>query len=408
MESDTLTIVLAGGKGTRLEPLTHERAKPAVPFGAIHRIIDFPLSNCVNGGLRRALVLTQYKAGSLIRHLDLAWRFLSREMNEFVQVAPPQQRLREQWYQGTADAIYQNIYTIEREKSSITLILAGDHVYRMDYREMIAFHRARGAELTIGCLPVPLAEAGSFGVMRADDDGRVTGFAEKPREPEPMPGSETHALASMGIYVFNSQTLFEIVCEDAANHSASRRDFGSDVIPRMIDARRVFAFPHERQPDGSPAYWRDVGTLAAYYAAQMDLVSPTPALDLGSENWPIRTFAPHLPPASIRWAGETDPEWRGHGLLAGPGVRVEGACARGSVLSARARIEAGAVVEGSVLFEGVVVGRGARVRRAIVDRGVTIPPGCRIGFDHELDADRGFTVTPEGLTVIPKDTEILE
>ncbi|HJZ60172.1 MAG TPA: sugar phosphate nucleotidyltransferase, partial [Gemmataceae bacterium] len=291
-----LTVILAGGKGTRLEPLTRDRAKPAVPFGGQYRIVDFTLSNCINSGLRKIRVLTQFKSHSLDRHIRLGWNFLSAELGESVEVLPPQQRIDETWYKGTADAIYQNIYSLERDDAEQILILAGDHIYKMDYAHMIRTHRERGADVTIGCIPVPLAEVKHFGIMQATADDRVRSFLEKPKAADPMPGEPRHALGSMGIYVFNTRLLFELLCEDAAR-AESDHDFGRNIIPYMIEAgQKVFAHRFRDENRKAIPYWRDVGTLDAYYQANMDLVAIDPVLNLYDAAWPIRTLQPQSPP----------------------------------------------------------------------------------------------------------------
>ncbi|MFN9917090.1 MAG: glucose-1-phosphate adenylyltransferase, partial [Pirellulaceae bacterium] len=291
-----MAVILAGGKGTRLEPLTRDRAKPAVPFGGIYRIVDFVLSNCLNSGIRKILVLTQYKATSLDRHIDLGWKdYFCRDLNEFIDIIPPQQRIDEQWYQGTADAVYQNIYEIEKERPQQILILAGDHIYKMNYRSMIEYHRATQADLTIGALRVEREAAKQCGVMQIDSDQRIVGFQEKPAQPQTIPGDDGHCLASMGIYVFSTRFLLEQLCRDA-NEPASQHDFGKNIIPSIIKNHRVMAFPFRDENRKEDAYWRDVGTLDAYYEANMDLIAVNPLLNMYDDHWPIRTFQPNLPP----------------------------------------------------------------------------------------------------------------
>lgn len=405
MKNNVLAVVLAGGKGERLEPLTRDRAKPAVPFGGEYRIVDFTLSNCFNSGVRQILLLTQYKSLSLDRHVASGWaRFFHRELREFVDVAPPQQRLAESWYQGTADAVYQNIYSIEKESPELVLVLAGDHVYKMDYRDIIEFHRAKNADLTISALPVPLDEArGRLGVLAADADGRVVDFEEKPLAPRPLPDDPDSCFASMGVYVFNAKFLYEALCRDATK-LGSRRDFGRDVVPRAVENDRVFAFPFvSTDADGKKrgAYWRDVGTLDAYFAANMDLVAVEPELNLYDENWTIYSPRPNTPPAKFILP---DGEGRGCALdsLVCSGAIVSGGTARRSIVGFGARVERDATVEDSLLFARTVVERGARLRRTIVDKGAVVPAGWRVGFDPALDRSRGFFVTESGVTVIPK------
>jgi glucose-1-phosphate adenylyltransferase len=397
---DVLTLVLAGGKGTRLEPLTRDRAKPAVPFGGLYRIIDFTLSNCINSGLRRILVLTQYKARSLDRHLAAGWNFLSRAVGEYVEVLPPQQRIDENWYKGTADAIYQNIYTIEQVDPRIILILAGDHIYKMDYGGMIRAHLEHKAHLTVGCIPVPVEESRRFGIMDVDAEGRVVGFLEKPEKAPAMPGDTAHALGSMGIYVFDAAALFDRLCEDAIV-AESRHDFGTDIIPQMLKTHRVFAYRFQDRNKATVPYWRDVGTIDAYYQANMDLIAVEPVLNLYDQDWPIRTFQPQLPPPKFVH-GELDRRGEAIMSMVCQGCIVSGGHVRGSILSPNVRINSYAHVESSLLFDGVDVGRHCRLRRVIIDKDVRIPPNTTIGFDLEHDRRRGFTVTEGGVVVIPK------
>ncbi|MFO0848634.1 MAG: glucose-1-phosphate adenylyltransferase [Gemmataceae bacterium] len=406
MPTDVLTVILAGGKGTRLEPLTRDRAKPAVPFGGLYRIVDFTLSNCINSGLRQIYVLTQFKSRSLDRHIRLGWHFLSPEMGEYIEVLPPQQRIDEHWYKGTADAIYQNIYTIEKDDPELLLVLAGDHVYKMDYAQMVREHRATGADLTIGCIPIPLAECNQFGIMEVDRASRVVGFKEKPATCEPLPGDPARALGSMGIYVFHTRTLFELLCEDAARPN-SGHDFGKDVIPHMLAAgHKVYAHQFCDANRKASPYWRDVGTLDAYYQATMDLVAVEPELNLYDGHWPIRTWTPQYPPPKFVHAadGPVGQARRGEALdsIVCPGCIVSGGHVQRSVLSPNVRVNSYAVVEDSILFEGVNVGRYCRIRRAIIDKDVKLPPYTVIGFDPEADRKRGFTFTESGVVVVPK------
>jgi glucose-1-phosphate adenylyltransferase len=402
---DVLTIVLAGGRGTRLEPLTRDRAKPAVPFGGIYRIIDFALSNCLNSDLRKILVLTQYKAISLNRHIDQGWKFLCRELDEYIEVIPPQQRITDHWYQGTADAIYQNVYTIEKAAPRDTMILAGDHIYKMNYADMIGFHRDNHADLTIACLPVSLSQASEFGVMNVDEASRVVGFDEKPQNPEPMPGHTNVALASMGIYVFRTDVMYELLFQDAAKKDLSRHDFGRDIIPPMLSDSRVFAYTFRDENRKQAAYWRDVGTIDAYYQASMDLIAVDPILNLYDRNWPIHTHQPAYPPPKFV---HTDPDRRGAAFnsIVCQGAIVSGGQVFRSILSPGVRIHSYALVEDSILFDGVEVGRYARIRRAIIDKDVKVPSGFEIGWDRQADIARGFTVSEEGLTVVAKGEDL--
>lgn len=399
-----LAVILAGGKGSRLEPLTRDRAKPAVPFGGCYRIIDFTMSNCFNSGLRRILLLTQYKAMSLDRHINLAWRrYLCNELGEFVDVVPPQQRVDENWYQGTADAVYQNIYTLEKERPEHVLILAGDHIYKMNYMTFYQHHLEREADLTIAALRVKKEDAHQFGVMEVDDEGRIVGFEEKPANPKTIPGDDQHCLSSMGIYIFNARFLFEQLCIDATR-SGSAHDFGRNIIPSVIETHRVYAFPFRDENRKQDAYWRDVGTLDAYYEANMDLVSVDPQLNLYDQRWPIRTYHPNLPPPKFVFAEEGPNARRGQALdsIICLGSVVSGGTVIGSILGPRTRVNSFARVENSILFEGVEIGRHAVVRRAIIDKGVSIPPEVEIGVDLERDRARGFTVTENGVVVIAK------
>ncbi len=399
-------MILAGGRGTRLEPLTRDRAKPAVPFGGLYRIIDFTLSNCINSGLRQILVATQFKSRSLDRHIRAGWGFLSTELGESVEVLPPQQRIDETWYKGTADAVYQNIYSIERENPDLTLILAGDHIYKMDYGAMIEAHRHRNADVTVGCIPVPLNEVKHFGIVQAGEEDRVTSFLEKPAAAEPMPGERTLALGSMGIYVFNTRLMFELLCQDAANPQ-SNHDFGRNIIPEMIEnGQRVFAYRFRDENRKAMPYWRDVGTLDAYYQANMDLTAVDPVLNLYDASWPIRTFQPQNPPPKFVFSGDGPPGHarRGEALdsIVCNGCVVSGGQVRGSILSPRVRVNSYAVVEDSILLDGVDVGRYCRIRRAIIDKDVKLPPYTVLGFDPEFDRRRGFTVTEQGVVVVAK------
>ncbi|HEY2826795.1 MAG TPA: glucose-1-phosphate adenylyltransferase [Pirellulales bacterium] len=401
---NVLAVILAGGKGTRLEPLTRDRAKPAVPFGGLYRIIDFTLSNCLNSGLRKVLVLTQYKATSLDRHLSLGWKqLLSRELGEFIDVLPPQQRIDEHWYQGTADAVYQNIYTLEKERPDYVVVLAGDHIYKMNYGTMVEAHLEKNADVTIGTLRVPMEDSRHFGVVQMDAGGRVTGFEEKNPHARTIPGDSRHCLASMGIYVFGARFLFEQLCLDATQPN-SQHDFGRNIIPSIIDTHRVFAFPFRDENRKQDAYWRDVGTLDAYFEANMDLVEVDPLLNMYDMQWPIRTYQPNYPPPKFVFAEHGPEARRGEALdsVVCSGCIISGGHVRRSILGPNVRVNSYARVEDSILFEDVDIGRHANVRRAIIDKRVKIPAGTTIGFDPEQDRARGFTVTDKGITVIAK------
>ena len=401
---DVLTMILAGGKGVRLDPLTRDRAKPAVPFGGLYRIIDFTLSNCINSNLRRIIVLTQYKAQSLDRHLAAGWTFLSRELGEYVDVLPPQQRIDENWYKGTADAIYQNIYSIEKADPKYVVLLAGDHIYKMDYAAMIQSHLDRNADLTVGCIIVPRQEATGFGVMHVDKEDRVTNFVEKPKEPPPLPDDPNNCLASMGIYVFTAKIMYELLFQDAAKPD-SEHDFGRNIIPGILQSQRVFAYCFPDRNRKPVPYWRDVGTLDAYYQANMDLIAVDPVLNLYDRDWPIRTFQPQLPPPKFVF---NDGPWeharRGeaHDSMVCQGCIVSGGHVRRSILSPNVRVNSYSHVEDSILFEGVNVGRHCRLRRVIVDKDVKIPENTTIGYDLDNDRRRGFQVTELGVVIVPK------
>lgn len=404
--NDTLAVILAGGKGSRLEPLTRDRAKPAVPFGGLYRIIDFALSNCLNSGLKKLVLLTQYKAMSLDRHINQGWRhYFIRELGEFIDVVPPQQRIDEHWYQGTADAVYQNIYTLEKERPEYVVILAGDHIYKMNYKTMVDYHKQMNADLTIGALRTDIESAKQFGVMQVDEQQRVIGFEEKHPNPKTIPGDPEHCLASMGIYVFTARFLFEQLCRDATKPDSSH-DFGKNIIPSIIQSHRVFAFPfRDENRKGDDAYWRDVGTLDAYYEANMDLIGVDPVLNMYDDVWPIRSFQPNLPPPKFVFGGRGDDDGRvGKALdsVVCHGTIISGGTVIRSLLGPQVRINSYSHVEDSILFEGVEVGRRAKVRRAIIDKGVKIPPGVEIGYNLELDRARGFTISDNGIVVLAK------
>jgi glucose-1-phosphate adenylyltransferase len=401
---NVLAVILAGGKGTRLEPLTRDRAKPAVPFGGHYRIIDFTLSNCLNSEIRRVFLLTQYKAMSLDRHVNLGWRqVFNPELGDFLESVPPQQRIDEQWYQGTADAVYQNIYVLEKARPELVLILAGDHVYKMNYASMVEFHKRMGADVTVGALKVKKADANQFGIMQIDADQRIVGFQEKPANPQTMPGDPDHCLGSMGIYVFPARFLFEELCRDATK-PGSRHDFGRDIIPSLINTHKVYAFPFRDENRKQDAYWRDVGTLDAYYEANMDLISVDPQLNLYDRDWPVRTYQPNLPPPKFVFGSQGEEERCGRALdsIVGPGSIISGGLVERCIVGSNVRVNSYAQVADSILFDGVEVGRHAKVRRAIIDKGVKIPSGFEIGFNLDADRERGFTVSDQGIVVIAK------
>ncbi|MHB8995007.1 MAG: glucose-1-phosphate adenylyltransferase [Armatimonadota bacterium] len=392
-------MVLAGGEGQRLHPLTSGRAKPGVRFGGTYRMIDFTLSNCINSGMRRIHLLTQYASTSLSRHVRRTWASrLSDDMDEFVDFVPPQRLFADRWYAGTADAIFQNLFILQEERPDAVVLLSGDHAYKMDYASMLDFHNETGADLTISCLTVPRKSATQLGVMAVDDQARVTGFLEKPADPPAMPGKPDMALANMGVYIWKTAALVEAISIDSRTNSS--HDFGRDIIPAMLRAEKTL-YAYEFQPAGrSPhPYWRDIGTLESYWQAHMDLVAPVPELDLYDETWPTFTYKPPLPPAKIvcgedfRQAVVTD-------SLLSAGVIICGADVQRSVISPGVRVEPLAQVSECILMDDVFVGKGASLKRCIVDEGVVIPPGYRIGHDPEEDC-RKFVVC-SGITVVPK------
>jgi len=400
LTSNTLAFILAGGKGSRLKGLTEWRAKPAVPFGGKFRIIDFPLSNCINSGIRKIAVVTQYKSHSLQRHLQRGWSFLSGQFNEFVEVLSAQQRLSAEWYAGTADAIYQNLDILREYSPEYVLILAGDHIYKMDYGKMLAAHVARGADITVGCIPVPLDEARAFGVMAVDSDGRIAEFAEKPDNPQPMPGDPDQALASMGIYVFTADYLRERLIADHANKNSSR-DFGKDIIPAAIRDSNVFSFRFMNANTGKPGYWRDVGTVDAYWEANINLACLEPDLNMYDREWPIWTYQEQLPPAKFAF---DDDERRGEAVdsLVSGGCLITGSCVRNSVLFSNVRIHSYCTIEDSVVLPNVTIHRNCRIRRCVIDKGTEIPTGTVIGEDPEQDARR-FYVSDKGIVLVTPD-----
>lgn len=398
---DTLALVLSGGRGSRLKQLTDWRAKPAVPFGGKFRIIDFPLSNCVNSGIRRMAVLTQYKAHSLIKHVQLAWGSNRMARDEFVELLPAQQRINEQsWYSGTADAVYQNIDILRTHDAEYTLILAGDHIYKMDYGPMIAYHVEKGADLTIGCIEVPVDEAKAFGVMGVAGEGRVNMFLEKPDAPPEMPGNPGKALASMGIYVFNTKFLFEQLIYDA-DDPHSDHDFGKNVIPRVINRYQVFAYPFRDVQNNTQAYWRDVGTIDSYWAANLELIGVTPDLNLYDTDWPIWTHQEQLPPAKFVFDDEDRRGMAVDSMVSG-GCIISGALVRHSLLFSNVIVNEHASVENSVILPNVVVNKKVKIRNAVIDKGCVIPEGMQIGYDPVADKQR-FEVSPKGIVLVTPD-----
>ena len=394
---NTLALILAGGRGERLQGLTQWRAKPAVPFGGKFRIIDFPLSNCINSGIRRIGVLTQYKAHSLIQHIQKGWGFLRGEHGEFVELLPAQQRIEQMWYRGTADAVYQNIDIIRSHDADFVLILAGDHIYKMDYGPMIAHHVERNADLTVGCIEVPLHEGRDFGIMGVDDEGRVTAFVEKPKEPPPIPGDPDHALASMGIYVFSTEFLFEHLERDAQNPN-SARDFAKDIIPAVFQGHRVIAHRFQDVQSGRRGYWRDVGTVDAFWLANLELADAVPELNLYDTEWPIWTYQEQLPPAKFIYDEEDRLGLAVNSMVSG-GCIISGAVVRHSLLFSNVRVGSNASVTDSVVLPNVVIEPNCRVRRAVIDKGCRLPAGTVIGESSEDDAKR-FYITPRGVALV--------
>ena len=405
MQENTICVILAGGIGSRLHPLTAERAKPAVPFGGRYRIIDFTLSNCLHSGLRRILVLTQYKSHSLQKHLRDGWSVYNPEVGEYITPVPPQMRTGDSWYTGTANAIYQNLYLLERSGAQYVLILSGDHIYRMDYAALLQHHRDSGAELTVACLTVGVEQARFFGVMAVDEEDRIVSFHEKPEHPTTIPGDPGHVLASMGVYVFSMTRLVELLHEDHGRESA--HDFGKDILPSIVGTPRVVAYRFGGSSGRVTAdrYWRDVGTIDAYYEANMDLLRPLPQMDLYQGDWPIRTYEGQHPPARSV-PGRSGREAEIVNCMLASGTLVVGATVRHTILFPSVRVEEGASVESSLLFEDVTVGEGAEMQRCIIDKHVSIPAGERIGLDLAYDAER-FTVSDSGIVVIPKGYRFL-
>ena len=398
----TLALVLAGGRGSRLYELTDWRAKPAVPFGGKFRIIDFPLSNCINTGIRRIGVLTQYKAHSLIRHLVRGWSRFDSELDEFVEILPASQRAGGEWYQGTADALYQNLDIMRTHQPEYVLILSGDHIYKMDYAEMIATHVDSKADMTIACLEVPLEEAaGAFGVMTVNEAGRIIEFNEKPADPAPIPGEPGLCLASMGNYLFNTEFLYEQLIKDA-DDPKSDHDFGKNIIPSIIDKYQVYAFPFRDMETGKRAYWRDVGTLDAFWEANMELVNVTPELNLYDQDWPILTHQAQLPPAKFVFDSDDRRGLAIDSMVSG-GCVISGAQVTRSLLFSNVHVHSYAEVTDSVILPEVEIGRNARINRAIIDRGCTIDEGDVIGVDHDADRKRGFRVTEKGVVLVTQD-----
>ena len=402
LHDDVLVIVLAGGVGERLFPLTKERAKPAVYFGGPYRIIDFVLSNCLNSGYRRIFIATQYKSLSLNRHVRQGWSIVSEELGEFIEILPPQKRVGEHWYQGTADAVFQNLYSIAREGARYVIVLAGDHIYKMDYRKMLQAHLDFGAEVTLASIEIPIDDGHRFGIVGVDPSNQVISFQEKPETPPAMPGTPHLALASMGIYVFDMDVLTSALEQDALVED-SRHDFGKNIIPALLGRGKVFSYPFYDENKKAAKYWRDIGTLDAYYEANMDLCQVNPEFNMYDPEWPLRTYQPQSPPAKFVFAEDGR---KGEALdsLISPGCIVSGSRIAGSILCPNVRVHSFCNIEQSILMPGVRVGRHARIRRAIIDRDVLIPRGAWIGYNLEEDRKR-HTVTDQGIVVVTVDEE---
>jgi len=400
---EVLAVVMAGGRGSRLYPLTEDRAKPAVPFGGKYRIVDFTLSNCINSGIKKVFVLTQYKSYSLERHIRLGWGFLSHELHEFVVPLPPQQRIDESWYRGTADAIYQNLYSILREDPRFLLVLSGDHIYKMDYGELIRFHKAKKADVTVAALEVEKYEAGHFGVIQVDKKGRIMGFQEKPKKPQTIPDEPDKCLISLGVYVFNIPSLVEQLKKDA-DDERSEHDFGKNVIPKMAKDLAVYAYNFKEKKTRRAAYWRDVGTLDAYWEANMDLVSVSPVCNLYDPDWPIRTFQGLEPPAKFVFAQEFAGGRMGVALdsVVCGGCIISGGRVQNSVLSPNVRVNSFCNIYQSVIMENAEIGRNSQIKKTIIEKGIKIPPNSIIGYHADEDA-KHFHVTESGITVVTKN-----
>jgi glucose-1-phosphate adenylyltransferase len=401
---DALVILLAGGAGERLYPLTRDRAKPAVFFGGPYRIIDFTLSNCINSGLRRIFIATQYKSLSLNRHIRLGWSVVSEELGEFVEILPPQKRVSEHWYQGTADAVYQNLYSIVQENPQHVIVLSGDHVYKMDYAKMLRFHKERRAAVTLATIEIPIHETYRFGVLSVDEQDKVTGFIEKSKTAPSIPGSPDLALGSMGIYIFDTDVLLKALEADAARPSS--HDFGKDIIPALITQLPMYVYRFYDENKKASKYWRDIGTLDAFYDANMDLCGVDPEFNLYDPEWPMRTYQPQAPPAKFVFAEKGRRSGEALDSIISPGCIISGSLVVGSVLCPNVRVHSYGVIDRCMLMPGVRVGRHARIRRAIIDRDVLIPRGAVIGFNPEEDRKR-HTVTDLGVVVVTEDDDPL-
>ncbi|MBT0587248.1 glucose-1-phosphate adenylyltransferase [Alteromonas oceanisediminis] len=400
LTKETYALILAGGRGSRLHELTDWRAKPALYFGGKFRIIDFPLSNCINSGIRKVGVVTQYKSHSLIRHLVRGWGHFKKELGESIEILPASQRFSESWYEGTADAVFQNIDIIRDELPKYVMILSGDHIYRMDYGAMLAAHEESGAKMTVSCMSVPVEEAANaFGVLSVDENMRILGFEEKPAHPTPLPDDPSRCLASMGNYVFNTEFLFKELKRDSEN-SGSQRDFGKDIIPSIIADHPVYAYPFA-EGDAGANYWRDVGTLDSFWEANMELVSPVPALNLYDRRWPIWTYQEQLPPAKFVWE-EQDRRGEAINSVVSGGCIVSGATLRRSLCFSNVRVHSYSQIEETVILPDVEIKRHCKVKKAILDRGCVLPEGTVIGYNHDEDRARGFRVSEKGVVLVTR------
>ncbi|HLD10109.1 MAG TPA: glucose-1-phosphate adenylyltransferase [Methylophilaceae bacterium] len=400
LTKNTVALILAGGRGSRLKHLTNWRAKPAVPFGGKFRIIDFPLSNCMNSGVRRIGVITQYKSDSLIRHIQRGWSFLSGEFNEFIDLLPAQQRIQEEWYKGTADAVFQNLDILRNYGAEYVMILAGDHVYKMDYGQMLADHARNKADMTVACINVPIAEARAFGVIRVDETDRIIDFKEKPEHPDPLPDNPDWAFASMGIYIFNATFLYEQLIRDA-DDAHSTHDFGHDIIPYLISKYRVYAHRFTNSCVGAAGgnyYWRDVGTIDAYWEANMELTKVVPELNLYDRIWPIWTYQEQMPPAKFVFNDEGRRGTATDSMVSG-GCLISGSKVNCSVLFSDVRVHSYCDIESSVILPNVTIGRHVKLKRVVIDKYVTIPEGMQIGINLEEDRKR-FYVSEKGITLV--------
>ena len=400
LTKNTVALILAGGRGSRLKHLTNWRAKPAVPFGGKFRIIDFPLSNCMNSGVRRIGVITQYKSDSLIRHIQRGWSFLSGEFNEFIDLLPAQQRIQEEWYKGTADAVFQNLDILRNYGAEYVMILAGDHVYKMDYGQMLADHARNKADMTVACINVPIAEARAFGVVRVDETDRIIDFKEKPEHPDPLPDNPDWAFASMGIYIFNATFLYEQLIRDA-DDAHSTHDFGHDIIPYLISKYRVYAHRFTNSCVGAAGgnyYWRDVGTIDAYWEANMELTKVVPELNLYDRIWPIWTYQEQMPPAKFVFNDEGRRGTATDSMVSG-GCLISGSKVNCSVLFSDVRVHSYCDIESSVILPNVTIGRHVKLKRVVIDKYVTIPEGMQIGINLEEDRKR-FYVSEKGITLV--------